>query len=359
MTSKITIFDHYCHPLVEFSNIPTTPRSWILNDYGRCEFSIGYDPTLPQSVQLCQERYFQYGNLIHIEHIPTQDENNVTNGQLPDWTGIILQPRNWQYGILPVVCYGIEALLDFRAMPYVKTTGSPATIFRDIINKAQVRAKNIPIQYGNIDDIQKTFSDELRQSAYKHIKKLVKDAQMDWGITGSINAKGNLDLYANLYVQKGIDTPLILNNQNTESTGDLLKEQGTPANHVFGYSDAFTQRSRYSVESKDENSINDYGPLELNAVFVGRKDKISTQNATDTKIDNRSRPIKLTQRNALDYKNTFSYLNIGNTFTIKDSNVGFAKDGTYGFESIFRIIGMSYNDLSNKVPLNIEFVKDI
>ena len=65
MASRILIFNHFCKPLVEIS-APTTPRNWILNDYGRAEFSIGYDPSLAQESQIVREEILQFGNLIHI-----------------------------------------------------------------------------------------------------------------------------------------------------------------------------------------------------------------------------------------------------------------------------------------------------
>jgi len=355
MTSRIRIFDHFCKPLVEFTDIPTTPRSWILNGYGLCEFSIGFDPSLSQSEQLCQERYFQIGNLIHVEHIPSQG-----NGRLPDWTGIILTPRDWDYGVLHITAYQAEAILKFRAMPHQSVGGTPKNVFRLIIENANARARNIVIQPGVLDDISRTFSDQLRTNAYDHIKKLVNDSGMDWSITGSINDKtGNLELFANLYFRRGVDTPLILNNNNTELQGKLLAEQGTPSNHVFGYSHAQTARSRYAVESIDQESVDDYGELQINQVFVGRKDPVSTQNASDMRLENRARPTKLLKRIAVDDSNTFDYLSVGNTAILKETNAGFNPDGGYGFESIVKIIGMDYNDLSNKAPLNIQVIRDV
>ena len=67
MSSRIRIFDHFQKPLIELNGIPTTPRGWILNKYSRAEYSISTsDPK-------CKEKYFQFGNLVHIEHLPKRD----------------------------------------------------------------------------------------------------------------------------------------------------------------------------------------------------------------------------------------------------------------------------------------------
>src|SRR5512144_1026498 len=125
MASKITIFDHFLHPLDELIGIPATPRNWVLNGYGRCEFSLSTaDPK-------CTLRNFQFGNLIHIEHIPSVDENGVTTGKLPGWTGIILPPQTWDLGVAHITAYGIEVLLKLRAMPYTTVQGTPKQVFTE------------------------------------------------------------------------------------------------------------------------------------------------------------------------------------------------------------------------------------
>ena len=356
MTSKITIFNHFMDKLIDFSNIPTTPRSWILNGYGKAEFSIGFDPTLPQSSQLLQERYFQFGNLIHIEHIPSKNVSGNNNGKLPDWTGIILPNRDWDIGVCHITAYAAEAILAFRAMPYLSVQGTPKNVIRQMINIVHERANNIVFQPGVLDDIPLTFPDNLRTNAYDHIQKLVKNSNLDWDVTGSINPNGRLELFINLYRRKGIDTSLEFTNINSELGSPLLSEQGTPTNQVFGYSQAQTKQSRYSSEAIHQSSFDDYGPLQLNQVYVGVQDQAGTDNATKVRAEQRGRPMKRVSRNAIDINNTYDYLNVGNTVSVRDTNSGFNPNGGYGFDARVKILSMSYNDLSDRVPLTIEVI---
>src|SRR5215211_7474055 len=107
MTSKFSAFSHFCQPLAEL-NAPTTPRSWVLNDVGRAEFSISTaDPK-------CTEANLQFGNLVHSEHLPTLDANSNLNGKLPSWTGMILPNRDWNTGVLHAAAFSMEGVLTTR-----------------------------------------------------------------------------------------------------------------------------------------------------------------------------------------------------------------------------------------------------
>ena len=77
MASRITIYSHRNRqPLVELHSVPTTPRSWLLakdkSDPGRAEFAVS---TLDPKVT---EPNFQFGNMVHIQHIPTTDASGTT-----------------------------------------------------------------------------------------------------------------------------------------------------------------------------------------------------------------------------------------------------------------------------------------
>ncbi len=355
MTSRIRIFGHDCKFLTELSGVPTTPRAWSLNKWNRCEFSVGYNPLLSQASQKWQERYFQFGNLVHIEHLPSTDWTLAKRGKLPDWTGIILPDRSWDIGIGHVTAYSAEAILAFRAMPFQTISGTPKVMFTEILRLAHATAKNIVFQPGQLDDLPITLPEDLRTNAYDHLLTLITDSGMDWDVTGQVDEKGNLQLFANLYVQKGITTNLTLNSSNTELQGPLLTEQGTPSNQVFGYSQSSSSASRFGpLEGIHQNAVNDYGPLQLNQVYIGKRDPRSVQQAAQNRAETRGRPVKLIKRIALDKDKTFNNLAVGNILNVKDNKVGFHPNGGYGFDAQVRILSMDYNDMSNKVVLNIE-----
>ena len=349
MASKVTIFDHWMHPLDEL-NVAVTPRSWVLNDYGRAEFTISTaDPK-------CLERNLQYGNLIYIQHIQTKNESGVLNGRLPDWVGMILPQRTWQLGMIHVTAYSAEMILAFRAMPWRTIKGTPKVLFQNILNFSNEAAPNIIIQPGQLDDITDNLTDDLKVSGYDHIKTLIKNSGMDWDVTGQLDAKGNLQLLGNLYSRKGIVTGQTFNNLNSELESPSLTEQGAPTNQVFAHSQAQTKFDRTELTATDQEALDDYGPLQVNQTFMGIHEPAGLQAAAQNLVNKNSRPVKILRRNALDIGRTFDYLGTGNTWNLYDSTVGFRAGGGFGLEAQVKIKSMDYNDLSNKCPLNIEVI---
>lgn len=351
MTSRFLVFDHFMRPLTEL-NVASTPRSWILNDVGRCEFTISINDAK------FLESNIQFGNLLYIEHQPQLDVNWAQNGQLPPWVGYILPPRTWRNGMVDVVAYSAESVLAFRAMPFQKITGSPRTIFTRILELAHQNANNIVIQPGRIEDQDGHYSDELCLSAYEHMKTIARNAGMNWDVTGSLSGNGQLELFANLYERKGLDTSFVVMNQNSEMPGNapLLTEQGNPSNVVYGYSHAVTPQTRHSGKGINQKSIDDFGPMELNVVFPGIFDKTSVLNAAQNRANDLGRPVKLLRRIVLDYGKAFSFMEVGNVVTVRDTSAGFREDGSIGLEERCKILSVDYNDLSNKCPLNLEVI---
>ena len=349
MASKVTIFDHNMHPLDELS-VAVTPRSWVLNDFGRCEFTISTaDPK-------CTERNLQFGNLVFIQHIQSKDEDGTLNGKLPDWVGMILPQRTWDLGMVHVTAYSAEFILAFRAMPWRSIKGTPKDMFSSILQYAAESAPNIIIQPGTLDDVTDNQSDNLRTNAYDHIKKLTTNGGMDWDVTGQLDSKGSLQLYGNLYASKGTYTGQTLTTTNSQLESPALTEQGAPANVVIGHSQAQTARDRLDWKAVHQEALDDYGPLETNNTFLGIHDMAGLKSASQASADKSGRPVKILHRTALDYKNTFSLLNTGNTWDLFDTTVGFLAGGGFGIQTRVKIKSMDYNDLSNKCPLNIEVV---
>ena len=365
MSSTFRIYSHFTSYLAQL-DVPTTPRSWVLNGYGKAEFSVG-TTYLRERFNPQEEAILQYGNLVYIEHVPTTNPDATRNGKLPDWVGIILPERTWSQGVVNLTAYSAEAILTFRPMPLTKISGTPATMFKAILNMARMSADDIVIQPGIIEDVPETYSDTLATSAYAHINKLCQNARMNWDVTAQIDTKGQLQLYANLYRVKGNGSGLELNplnseppptnetltSDNTENTAPLLTEQGTPYNLIYGYSDASTKESRHFAIGRNQASIDKYGVLATNHVFSGIKDKASLQLAAQAMAD-ASPPVMMVRRVALDAGDTFDSIAAGNIVTVKDTNAGFKLGGGFGFETTARILSLDYNDLSNKAPLNLE-----
>ena len=130
MTSRVRIFDRKSlQALAQFSVSAT--YSWKLNDIGRCEFemaSVGNDK--------CKESFLQFGNLVYIEHLPTQKEDGSLNGVLPTWVGVLAPPRNWSVGKVVVNAFSGEYFLKKRPLPLTSANGVSSVMFNTIIGYA-------------------------------------------------------------------------------------------------------------------------------------------------------------------------------------------------------------------------------
>jgi hypothetical protein len=353
MSSKIWFYNHWGE--LEDGGFPvsTTPRSWVLNGYGRTDFAIGLsDSTL-------KERYLRVGNFVRIVHYPTEEANRTEYGILPEWVGLIIPAKQWNKDALVVSAVSIEALLAYRAMPFMTLQGTADTAFKQIIthatSNALIQNESIPLTFGQVDVSPNPtpYSDILRTNAYDHIRKLTQTFGMDWDITHTVTTSGALRLQANLYNRKGFEG-LILAPKNSDDQNPLLTEQGTIVNHIFAYNQAQTEATRVMNEVKIDDSISKYGPFQSNIVITGVTDGARLTTAARARAEATSEPVKIVSRTALDFEDTFSYIAPGNTCYVYDPRVGFNPDGSLGFRSWARILSADYNDMTNKCAVHVE-----
>jgi hypothetical protein len=128
-------------------------------------------------------------------------------------------------------------------------------------------------------------------------------------------------------------------------------------NHIFSYNQAQTEQTRIMQEIAIQGSIDKYGPFQTNMILSGVTDAEGmVQRAAQTKANQRGEPVSKVSRTALDVMDTFSRIDSGNICFISDPRAGFNPDGSRGFRSWARILSADYNDLTNKVALNVELM---
>jgi hypothetical protein len=363
MSSKIWFYNHWGELEDGGYPVSTTPRSWVLNGYGRTDFAIGLsDSTL-------KERYLRVGNFVRIVHYPTEEANRIEYGILPEWVGLIIPAQQWNKDALVVSAVSIEALLAYRRVPFMKVEGTPDVVFKKIIQAAQaneeVQNGSIPLTIGQVDTATTNkmlspntfqaimYSDELRTNAYDHIRKLTQTAGVDWDITHAVTPSGSLTLKANLYARKGFEG-LVLAPKNSDDQNPLLTMQGTIINHIFAHNQAQTEATRIMYEAKARESIDKYGPFQSNIVLTGVTDGARLADSAQSRVYSTSEPVRMVSRTALDFEDTFSYIAPGNTCYVYDPRVGFNPDGSLGFRSWARILSADYNDMTNKCAVHVE-----
>lgn len=345
MPSRVTVFNHYGTAIAELNT--STTRSWVLNDIGRCQFRLATftDPN-------CTRQVLQYGNFVLVEHIPTRDEFGTVRGTLPPWVGFITPPQEWDYGLITVTAYSAENLFDFRPMPYVDTYGSAGALFTQIINYANA-LNGFPLTQGNIFTDSNYFGAQFRLSGYGEILNLSKNVTQDWDVTPQKSVNNQLSLLANWYFQKGVT----VNGVFSEGVGGNMKlprltEQGKLVNVVNGYNAANSKGTRQISVQVDQASQADYGILGENQNFsVGAGAAVDT--ATQSYLNQHSRPFITLELTALDVGKTFTDLVVGNVWNVVLKSLGFYGGGI-GFQGAVRLTGVEFDDWTNEARLTTQ-----
>lgn len=345
MPSRVTIYDHFGTPIAELDTYTT--RSWVLNGFGRCQWQMATltDPN-------CIPAVLQYGNFVMVEHIPTRDEFGNVRGRLPAWAGVILPPREWDYGLVTVTAYGAELLLGYRPMPYVDAPGTAGTIFSQIINYG-LSFGGFPVQIGIVYDNSAQTLVPLRLSAYDELVNLSRAFTQDFDVTPGISSNNQLKLFANWYSQKGVNVQAVL----SEGIGGNMRlpkltEQGTLSNIAIGYNVAASAGARLSSQAIDEESGGDYGWLGVNQNF-NVNGQAGVDAATQGWVNLNSRPRFTLDLIGLDVGKTFDDIDIGNVWSVVLKSLGFY-NGQIGFQAAARITGIEYDDWTNEAKLTTQ-----
>jgi hypothetical protein len=348
--SRFTLFDHSGNPLAEIETLST--RSWILNDIGRCQFRI------PTNDSKCLEKYLEYGNFIHVEHIPSVDGDGNARGKLPDWTGVILPPRTWYTGEVEIVAFSAEMVLHRRTPPF-KTFWCFAHY--DLMEKMLDYGNSyawggIKVQRGTfeVDGYAGGFWSDVYQTIFEHMHNF---GEVE--VVGSRDTNGKLNLTANWYLagHKGIYSNIPLQAENTEgsSGGVLLTEQGTILNEFWTDSNPGTIGDRTIASARNPDSVSRYGLMQGKSIVQGAND-IDLQNEARKQINLNSYPVWTFQPNALDVEKLFTYMVPGNTMPVAIPNAGFYL-GKVGFQGTARLTGVEYSEASNTCRLVLEALR--
>lgn len=358
--SRIRIFNPL-GLLINEIDLPTQ-RSWVLNSQtngvGRCQFTVNvYDAASSNGKNpKCNISNFAYGNLILIEHKPSVNADGSTNGLLPPWVGIIQPPQSWSYGKVSITAYSAEWVLYYRPMGLLQTSGKPGTMVATILNYANNWINNvgpgIAVQPGIIDTGGTNVRYTFKLDGYSEMQNLSRLCSFDWDITPQVSTGGQLQLFLNWYQHKGIDSGSVISNLNMQNTNPLYSEQGQFFNVILGYTDAVSSGVRQQAISKNADSINANGILATKVVFPGTAGVAQDvlQSMTDAYLAQHQIPTRTFAPTLLDFGNTFSYCECGNTMIVQNDTVGFGPDGI-GINSNVRITAVEYDDLLNSCRL--------
>lgn len=354
--SRIRIFDPFGNWIDEI-DVPTR-RSWVLDAEGRCNFTVPvYDAASGGKNPKLTYNNFKVGNFLVIDHKPSKNADNTTNGLLPPWVGIITLPQSWQYGQVDITAFSAERVLKYRPMNIGIFSGAkPGGIFSLVLNRANVWG-GISIQPGNIDAGGAHCPGNFSTNAYDDLLRYSKKAGYDWDITPGFGSQNQLILLGNWYQKKGIDSGLVINNLNLQNSAPLYTEQGEFYNVIQGVNDVTDDALRVFGLSSDDTSRGDHGPLVLKQIFsgTGAVSQDVIQQNTDTfakNLANNPTYIKTFAPTILDVDNAFSFCVTGNTWIVQNDTVGFFNGGI-GVNATVRVTAVEFSELSNTCKMAV------
>jgi hypothetical protein len=334
MPSRILIFDVEGKQIAELN--ADFRRTWRLNAEAPATYTVSnYDPKTVSA-------FIEYGRYIHVEH-----------DKLGVWSGMIDPPRDWGYHKVQVTAYSGEHILKFMRSPLnFKSDGAPGSIVADLI--ADSDGFHEILSMGSIYSEGKHIKQEAHlNTLYDLVAQWAKDAKNDWDVTGIITG-GRIRFNLNWYEKKGEIRLIRLDeNLNIELSDKPMREQGEIYNDIWGYdSDKNSWNDCMKSHVIDTDSAGRYS-WRYGTFAHGYSSKSGSDKATQAQLDKLKSPRKTFDFSALDVGSLYANLRIGDTLPVHLVSVGF-QGGGFGVDTTARILGMTYNDLDNKVQLVLD-----
>lgn len=333
MSSRISIFDKSGHKMAELDG--NVKRTWMIGAYSEATGTISLKDSK------ARREYLNFGNYLVVEH-----------DKLPIWGGMITTPRGWSGNTLEFTALSGEYLLTIRNGPtWQKWEGHGALMLKQMIDYGNSHGQTL-LKVGEYTPMHPWMS--LTQDwtkMYDRLKELVTISGQEWTVTPKFDVFGQLYFEANWFKELGMERHIILlEGSNLELGTNPLSEQGAIVNELLAIGGNSTQESKLYLVVRDEESINDYGAFQgseaFNAGTMAELESCANGSLAKTK-----QPRNTWDLTALDVNDLFKSLRLGDTFPVKMLQIGWKSDGTQGFEGSVRILGMTYDDISNRVSL--------
>ena len=320
---EVRIFDPTGRPL---RDIRVAPRySFVLNDVGDCTFTISTsDPAFSEGL-------IQFGNYVVVNHT-----------HLPSWVGVIdpSNTRTWNYGNVDVNCLSAEHVFDLRIQTPTPMNGTAGEVFTQLLANINLNSVGaIPFRPGYIMNNGRSISYPLMGRAGDIVRWLTKKAKCEYTVTPDYDKDGNLVLVGNLYQQKGIDTQLSFNTDNTEMAGAIMTEDGDIWNDVTFMTDPQNGGKNLIVGSpqRDEESIARYGLRQYLGVMTA-DDRNTLDTVAAAWLMQYAYPKQTVTPAVLNVNDFWKSLDTGNWYTWDNHLAGFT-NGQLGATIYVRLSG--------------------
>jgi len=321
-----------------------TVRTWTLAStgvYGKCNFDMSkLDPKT-------RSKYLDFGKYLL-----------VREANLPDWIGVIYTDQSWRHGDMTVKAWQAEKILKWRPTPADELiAGEAGELFREILTITNENPYNekriIP---NEIFDGGTIREETLGDDALSHIQSIAERSGNDFNVVHAFDVNGRLYLKGNWYERLGADLDdWLREGHNIEYVDDILNIKGDLYNEVTGYMDASTKGTRGRFTMRDDAAIARWGYYGTSKVFSGVSQQTTLEENTLDELLKTVQGQSSLKLNALNVGDNYMSLRIGNSRPLDLNGAGFEGDG-FGYSSRVRILGMTRDDLVDRVELAVEVI---
>lgn len=331
--SRVCLYDGMGRFMTEVET--AVKRSWVLNDYGKCEFSLGVND------EKCRGDYLRYGNFVVVEH-----------ERLPVWGGMVDPPRKWDGVSVAVTAYGGCYGWVYRRMAAPRVlSGSAGSIFRQLVEASNAESPTL-VRVGDVFAGGESFEREFDTSAiYDHVMELVADSGEDFDVAPVVDG-GRLWFGAHWRKQLGVFCGLALEEGHNLEEGSGLTERGRIYNDVVGYGSGSTWESKETARVFDDVSRTRYGVRQVSRSMNTNVPGTVRAQAVGFLAGVKGAEV-VPDLGVLDVGGAWGDLRVGNVVGLRLLNMGF-NGGGVGFDGKVRILGMRYEDGDGAVSVKCE-----
>jgi hypothetical protein len=320
----------------------TTERSWVLDEFGKCEF------TLSLLDAKSARQYLDIDNLVYIEG----------GDGLPAWGGVIDTDIDWNDdGTITYSAYSGEYLLKYRRTPTndVFRETSAGALFERFINEAN-KSEDLLIRTGVIWTGGTPAEDTMDgKSFYDHAKALAKNRGNNWSIEPAIDPVSHrLYFVANYYERAGVvRTQALKEGLNIKKKSRPLSVQGQMINNLLGIGDG-SDATRPTWEAEDADSRTRYRLREGSEDFSGCVALATVRTHTEERLKIVSKSRNVYKLEVTNVGGIYANIRKGDTLPLKMYSMGYLRDDEIGVDTNVRISRMRYFDDTDTMEITPE-----
>ena len=322
------------------------PRSWIINDTGKCEFILSI---ADNAVAL---QYLVEGNLLLIE----------SDDGVPDWIGVIDDPQYWTFSHVKLTAYTPDYLLKYRRGNSIASL-TPGHIgsYGNALRRTANACGGAQFAAGEIEAGGKV-KDETLDTAHllDELKRWATTYGMEYSFTPSRDVNGRVIINFNWMPRLGAYKPdLVIDDNVTKVVDDQVVYNGPIINDCLAFGNSGTWDSKGTSTYKNQSSIDVYGPrmevAQLTSASTKSNEKSQLDSLAQTTVKASAYPqatFRLSLINAASNLALIQGIRLGDVVPFHSAGYGLTPKGV-GLDCYIRVMGIAFEETTSEYGLSV------